>query len=528
MKGRWKKSWTWGALGGAVYLALLVLLVRAERGAPGATITSLGEALWFSLVTLTTAGYGDCFPVTPWGRVIGVVFLLFSAGFLAFCIGLVLSAVAGKLLPRLRLALSGKSRWYLFPAGCREAAVLAAALLKEEPDAGAVFWREDPALRPEWTGLLAGVDWYWGDRPWQSFLRRRPNSTVLILGPEEQKNYALALEAAALDVPVYCQSSLAPKDPPNNLTFFDRRACCARLYWQREPVRPGERELLVLGAGEYAAALVEQGLLEQVSLPGEAVTWHLFGDWSGFAGDHPRLRAAVNIGGSLPGEDTLVFHPEPWNRDPDLLERAGRILICGDRDEENLEVFRRLTRWFPVPGQIHLRLARPLPGLGAAVFGGDEELFTPEQILRRGLDRAAMEMHRCYRRSAGDGAPRWEELSPFLQRSNRAAADHLPAKLRLLLGEELSGPVTRADCRRAFCRWQENRGAQRELYRELEHRRWLRFYALHNWQYGDRDDALRRHPALLPFGELSPAEQAKDDYAWELLGDLGREGKEEP
>lgn len=526
-KGR-KKGWFLAVLGGVAYLTLLILLVQAEQSAPGATITSLGDAVWFSLVTLTTAGYGDCFPVTPGGKLVGVVFLLFSTGFIAFCIAMVLSAVAGKLLPWLRLTLYRKKRWYLFPRGGREAAVLAAALLREEPDAGAVFWRDDPSAEPEWLSPLAGLDWYWADRPWQEFIRRRKNCTLVILGPSGRENYALAMEAAACSVPVCCQSSLAPAVIPENLTLFDKWEACARLYWQEQPLGEEEKEIVLIGAGRYAAALAEQGLLVELSSPGRTVTWHLFGDWFGFLQEHPRLGTAVSIDGSLPGEDSLVFHSEPWAEAPALLERADRILLCEDQDEEDLELFRRLTRWFPVAGRIHLRLSEPLPGLGAAVFGADAELFTPELVLRRKLDRVAMEMHEIYRRSAGETAPTWQELSPFLRSSNRAAADHLAAKVRLLLGNEFSGPVTAEACGRAFFRWQQTLEQQADLYRELEHRRWLRFYALHNWQRGARDNTLRRHPSMVPFRELPPEEQAKDDYAWALLGDLSETPADRP
>ena len=47
--------------------ALIVYLY--ERHAPHSNIHTLGEALWWSFVTVTTVGYGDYFPVTIAGRI---------------------------------------------------------------------------------------------------------------------------------------------------------------------------------------------------------------------------------------------------------------------------------------------------------------------------------------------------------------------------------------------------------------------------------------------------------------------------
>ena len=115
----------------------------------------------------------------------------------------------------------------------------------------------------------------------------------------------------------------------------------------------------------------------------------------------------------------------------------------------------------------------------------------------------------------------WEELSDFLRRSNIAAADHLLTKIRILLADDTITDYTAENCRRAWLVWQDTRAEQGDFYRDLEHVRWVRFHALHNWRYApQRDNTRRLHPDLRAFCELSAAEQAKDDYAWELLAPL--------
>jgi voltage-gated potassium channel len=57
------------------YIAALAVL-DAERSDPEASITSFGEAIWWSFVTITTVGYGDYTPLTPRGRLIAAVLML--------------------------------------------------------------------------------------------------------------------------------------------------------------------------------------------------------------------------------------------------------------------------------------------------------------------------------------------------------------------------------------------------------------------------------------------------------------------
>jgi voltage-gated potassium channel len=55
------------------FLALATL--EAERDAPGANITTFGDAIWWALVTIATVGYGDTYPVTALGRFYAVLLM---------------------------------------------------------------------------------------------------------------------------------------------------------------------------------------------------------------------------------------------------------------------------------------------------------------------------------------------------------------------------------------------------------------------------------------------------------------------
>lgn len=58
-----------------IYIASLAIL-EAERFHGDSEIRSFGEALWWSMTTVTTVGYGDYAPVSPTGRVIAVLLMI--------------------------------------------------------------------------------------------------------------------------------------------------------------------------------------------------------------------------------------------------------------------------------------------------------------------------------------------------------------------------------------------------------------------------------------------------------------------
>lgn len=59
-----------------IVFSSIAILIFEER--PGGNITSAEDALWWTVVTLTTVGYGDHYPVTSGGRIVAL--LLMTAG----------------------------------------------------------------------------------------------------------------------------------------------------------------------------------------------------------------------------------------------------------------------------------------------------------------------------------------------------------------------------------------------------------------------------------------------------------------
>ncbi len=55
-----------------------ILVLHAEAVDPAANIRTAGDALWWGYVTVATVGYGDHYPVTPFGRVVGILMITFG------------------------------------------------------------------------------------------------------------------------------------------------------------------------------------------------------------------------------------------------------------------------------------------------------------------------------------------------------------------------------------------------------------------------------------------------------------------
>ena len=82
-------------LGLVIIQTASVLVLDVEQVNPDANIQTPSDAIWWSYVTITTVGYGDRFPTTNVGRIVGV--LLMTSGVALF--GVFTSFLANTFLP---------------------------------------------------------------------------------------------------------------------------------------------------------------------------------------------------------------------------------------------------------------------------------------------------------------------------------------------------------------------------------------------------------------------------------------------
>ena len=84
---------------GAAFFILFIMLILAssgiylvEKDAQPEKFGSIPQAMWWSIVTLTTVGYGDVYPVTTLGKIFGSVIIILGIGTVALPSGILASA----------------------------------------------------------------------------------------------------------------------------------------------------------------------------------------------------------------------------------------------------------------------------------------------------------------------------------------------------------------------------------------------------------------------------------------------------
>ena len=88
---------TLGMFAGFIVIASSTAIYVLEAGLPESRIDTFFDAIYWSLVTVSTVGYGDITPETPEGRFVAMVLILSGIGVIAFFTSIIVSSFAEKL-----------------------------------------------------------------------------------------------------------------------------------------------------------------------------------------------------------------------------------------------------------------------------------------------------------------------------------------------------------------------------------------------------------------------------------------------
>ncbi|MCR5475271.1 MAG: hypothetical protein K6F28_08730 [Lachnospiraceae bacterium] len=507
------------------YIILMIAMVPAEvhmgvsaDGEPLYSISTLGDAFWYMLVTFTTVGYGDLTPVSPVGKVIGMIFMISSTGLLVLFINMIFSWMTGDLAPRFHIWKHRKDKWVILSSFNDEARCFMEDLISDGSNVFFICTGEKVLDNMSDTLDLSRIAFI--KAPINSIIKKHIGDelcTVLLTDGDGHQNYETALHiTTAANIRIICRTDETPDELDPHITLLDEGDFLARYYWQAYPVKESEKDILVIGGGSPVDRILERGLLINVFPEGRGLTYHIFGYHGDFCKDHHQIMASLE---SDRTEDAMIFHDDPWQEDTQLLAGASRIILCDEDMNRNLSVKNRIRKYFPTEGTIYVFYS----GSEAAdsVIVNRTKCVYNKDLMHSGIGNAlAVNINELYRKKAGGDAPVWEKLSEFHRQANMAAADHLLTKVRLLMPEDDVRTLTKEICRKAYGIFETADPGLRDIYRKLEHDRWMRFYLMYNWRYDPvRNNGMRRHHLLVPFEELDEAERIKDDSAWQILNE---------
>lgn len=503
MNNKRNRKWIINIL--VIYILVLLLLVYVESKSELSSIKGLSDAFWYSIVTLTTVGYGDIYPVTMPGKCIGLFLVLCSIGLLSTFVAASFSFFTGELLPLYKLKKRVNKKWNVFIGKGIETEFLSSKLDK---DTVTIYLTEDGKMECDSTNVFHINK----DEEW--ILSMNSNVHFFYMLEDEMENYIRASRIQSkTDCMIYCKTLIKDVERKSNLVLFDPQEALARSYWLEHPVHQNENKFILVGNGKFAYNILERALLLNVFEPDRHFEYILVGDFTAFYGNHYRLF-------NSDFEDTITNYSSIYDVPKKDLGSADRIILCMDDEKDNLLMYQQLKQYFITKGVFHMYFPYDI-GDEMVTFGKISNLYTPEMVMQEKRNEMAIHLNELYRQSVDYPAPAWNELSEFHRQSNIAAADHILMKCRILLGDEKMDSLLKKDPDRIYKEAYhvfENR-VEDDIYEEIEHIRWMRFHILNNWTYNStRNNDLRNHHLLIPFNELSRVEKDKDLAAWELIG----------
>lgn len=533
-------------------------------------LDSYGDALWWAIVTVTTIGYGDIFPVTVAGRLVGAFLMFAGIG----ALGVFTASIAAYLIKFDRLDALRVRGMHGHVVVCGLGAtggLLAQAFQRDGYSVLAIEKSEDnPHIG---AAREAGAVVLVGDAARTEVLRRarvdRAAHIVIVAGADAT-NVEIAAAARALvqDSTASVSCSAQIEDPELwyalrgwdvgtqdrvRLEFFNVTELGARALLARHSPFTGGAEaartpprVLIVGSGALGQHLIGQMVRQWRDVDGEArpplpialvdadvdrVTEDLYHR-------HPELRTLAAI-----SAHAMDLRSTTFQRGAFLFDDAGHCAVTHAYvclDEEGLAISTALLllnhlRQYGVHVMVRTNREAGLAALlravgdqgarGAShlhVFSLLDQACRPEFVLRGTNEVLARALHQDYLLQASTdrnpSAVPWDDLPLDFKESNRRQADHIATKLDAVRCHIVPLTALEGD---AFT----FAPAEIEQLAEMEHERWVAERRAQGWTRGPRDPTQKTNPSLISWAELDePAREMNRSSVRRLPFFLNRAG----
>ena len=191
------------AVGFVTFIGGAVIYVFEAHANP--KIENLFDAIYWSLITVSTVGYGDITPVTHEGRVLTMILIIFGIGFISFATSIIATAFTEKLeelkAERIVRLIKGMNDVYLLCGYSNEAEILCERFKKENQDFVVVDIDEKRVQKATMKGYVAIK----GDITQKDFLKNldfEKITKVFVLTNNDINNSFMILSIKA-----YCKDS---------------------------------------------------------------------------------------------------------------------------------------------------------------------------------------------------------------------------------------------------------------------------------------------------------------------------------
>jgi len=510
-------------------------------------LDSYGDALWWAIVTVTTVGYGDIFPVTVAGRLVGALLMFAGIG----ALGVFTASIAAYLIKFDRLdalRVRGMHGHVVICGLGSTGALLAQAFQRDGYTVLAIEKAEDNSRIG--AAREAGAVVLIGDAARTEVLRRarvdRAAHIVIVTGADATNvEIAAAVRALVLDSTASVSCSAQIEDPELwyalrgwdigtqdrvRLEFFNVAELGARALLARySPFAGGDNaartppRVLIVGSGALGQHLIGHMVRQWQDVDGEAkpplpialvdadvdrVTEDLYHR-------NPELRTLAALSGHA-----MDLRSTTFQRGAFLFDDAGQCAVTHAYvclDDEGLAISTALLlmnhlRQYGVHVMVRTNrvagLAALLRAVGAQgsrgvshlhVFSLLEQACQPEFVLHGTNEVLARALHQDYlaqsSSSQNPSAVPWDELALDLKESNRRQADHIATKLDAVHCHIVPLTALEGD---AFT----FAPAEVEQLAEMEHERWVAERRALGWTLGPRDPAMKTNPSLVSWADL--------------------------